>query len=319
MGCSHRTRPNQKMFLFVFLIPLVAELDCSIPRRLSPCNIDRDAIDVFVITHSWSRESDLERATDKLLKSIAISTRCPVWFHLVCAAEECAILSKKLSLFGVQRLNRDVATHRITTTLHDVNLAEIDAKWKFYGNHRLHHSGLQGMVKFYFDELFPSLSRVLYFDTDMLVAGDIQEIYQHAFMHQTKKPWTFAHNNPGICGICGGLFAADLQHIRRLGGTHQLFLAVPAHRRRFGLGDQSMYQSMCYYQNASLFAKLSEEWNRSYCALRDNSSAIVPQFPCYKAAHFNCHFQLSEFDPKVLSIYAADTAFVESMPWGRIV
>lgn len=305
--------------LFAFAVCCSAVLEnCSMPRQLAPCAIDRDAIDVVVVTHSWAREADLERATYKLLKSIALSTMCPVWFHLVCAGDDCHVLSRNLRLFGEQRPHREPALRRITTTLYSVNVAQMATKWKVYGNNRMHHSGLPGLVKFYLDEVFSlSVSRVLCFDTDMLVAGDIQEIYRMAFMSHTDRPYTFAHNSGGPCGICSCLFAVDLDQVRRLGGAHNLFLAVPRANRRFALGDQSLYQSICY-RNATLFGKLGEEWNRSFCQVHDNITATVRRTPCYKAAHFNCHFKLSEFDPRVLSIYAADTAFVEALSWSSI-
>jgi hypothetical protein len=323
-----RSPLNSYMWLLLLAL-LVASASgsglCPFPRPLARCSIGAAThIDVIVVSFDWHRDRDVERATIKFLKSLIMATACAVRLHVVASPANTPALRSALALAGTEVRQLAVpAISPVMFTLYDeFPLAQMAERWRQLtnGTAAMHHSGVSSFFKFYLDEFFPHLDRVIVFDADMLVAEDIQLLYAKAFggggtnmSAASTTVFTFAPDFAGapVCALCGCLVAIKLDELRRLGGAQALLLRVPETKRDFRMGEQGVYASLCRF-SPQYFSAFEDEWNTSFCRTERGRRR---HRRCYAIAHFNCHESMGEFHDLVLGPYKADLLAVEACPW----
>ena len=218
------------------------------------------------------------------IRSILANTQRPeaVSFHLTVGAGESSELTA--SLGGALPPRCEVREFRPTPFLE----AYLDVSG--YAAYVARSSAVMNFSRFYLGEIYPELGKVLYFDPDVIVQGDVAELFALATLERhalaavpvaTFGTWDGGFDPEAMrrrgfdldAPVCNtGVFVADLAKWRRQGLLPALERWMDAHRRSpgdFVYGTQSI-MNLAFHRNVQL---LPPEWN-----LRPlGSDATIPE------------------------------------------
>lgn len=160
-----------------------------------------------------------------MIKSILAQTKCPIWFHFLVAGfpetEAIPSLMESLGAWKIIPLNQSASpkpargSQKLPESFGYVNRTVPGRAAVLYSLHPLpgemvedqakilqlyplaHHAGVPGMAKFFLPEILWQVKRALYLDVDMLLAGDIQDLwaYFQVYFQKDKDLLYFMGNN----------------------------------------------------------------------------------------------------------------------------
>ncbi|GJP31584.1 hypothetical protein CLOM_g14028 [Closterium sp. NIES-68] len=323
------------------IVHVVEDDACVVPgRHVADCRLPRkERVNVMLVSAMWTRESDTRGETEVLLKSLLHGTRCPLHLHFIIAGEPelSAIRAFMAALQATELLpNPSPYTHptRPHAEIGNPSAEDLAAEGYRNGSPReeravvvfsmymlpmeylearttalhlwplAHHSALPGMSKFFTQEMLWQVQRTLYMDADMLVGGDVQDVWElTSAMDQDDDLLLFIGNNhpetaPWRVGrpFCAGLLMLDLQHMRKANFT-QLFVDTLGPFKPKELpnyvedGDQFLYTRVCMLMphRCRLMPRL---WNVAGCSsppfLGFGPKGREANGTCWQNLHFNC-------------------------------
>ncbi|CAI5464826.1 unnamed protein product [Closterium sp. Yama58-4] len=261
-------------FVRIFLIPTVAWLigseefadtervvriigfrpsgPCSLPRPVSNCTVN-ERIHIVLVSAQWDREPFTRDETEVILKSILMSTQCPLFFHFMVSgeAEEWGISDMMEQLGAVPfdavgpvspnlvRHDIDALVDQISYdpnhddkvaddppvgyTIHPIPVCWVRHKAELLGINITHHSGEAGFAKLFLPEILWNVRRAIYLDVDMVAAEDLGALWGY-FKEMDADPdllLFMGDNHPTAYGprsrypFCSCQLIMDLDRLRR--------------------------------------------------------------------------------------------------------
>ncbi|GJP53895.1 hypothetical protein CLOM_g13012 [Closterium sp. NIES-68] len=321
----------------------VAEADaCAVPRPVVACRLPKgQRVELVFVSAMWEREAQTKDETESMLKSLLYGTRCPLHIHFIIAGEpeQSALRSLMASLKATELFPnpspyihpkrrgatvgnpsaKDLAARgysngvpsrqraAVLFSLHYLPMEYVVERAKALHLWPLaHHAGVPGMSKFFMAEILWQVQRAIYLDVDMIVAGDIQDLWDFflSMAHDPDLLYFISNNHPEganarrlLRPYCSCQMVLDLQRMRQANLT-QLFVDTLGPHKPKELadyvedGDQFLFMWTCK-QMPNRCRVLPRLWNVSGCTkplpfLGLTSRGREANGSCWRIVHFNC-------------------------------
>lgn len=307
---------------------------CKLPRELAPCRLrEGERIHLVFVSAMWDREPFTQDETAYILRSILFQTSCKLFVHFLVAGEpEQSLLPPMMDAMGGVRIvpipSRAIATpssrhqratmggYTTQTANHNASvlyaLHAIPTAWVLEQAGTLdlvplaHHAGVPGMCKFFMADILWQVKRAIYLDVDMVVAGDIQDLWGYFAEHERHPELLYfmGNNHPEghnrrrlLRPYCSCQLVMDLSRMRRANMTKMVKKALKGRKPKelktyVEDGDQWLFTWLCK-QYRSLCRILPRMWNVSGCTkpvpfLGLNGKGMQVNGSCWRVVHFNC-------------------------------
>ncbi|CAI5529640.1 unnamed protein product, partial [Closterium sp. Naga37s-1] len=279
--------------------------------------------------------------TETMLKSLLYGTRCPLHIHFIIAGEpeHSALRSLMVTLRATElipnpspyiyptRKNarighptaKDLAARGYSNGVASRQRAAVLFSMHYLPTEYVverakalhlwplaHHAGVPGMSKFFMAEILWQVQRAIYLDVDMIVGGDIQDLWDFflSMAHDPDLLFFISNNHPEganarrlLRPYCSCQMVLDLQRMREANLT-QLFVDTLGPHKPKELadyvedGDQFLFMWTCK-QMPTRCRVLPRLWNVSGCTkplpfLGLTSRGREANGSCWRIVHFNC-------------------------------
>ncbi|CAI5961138.1 unnamed protein product [Closterium sp. NIES-65] len=321
----------------------VAEADaCAVPRPVVPCRLPKgQRVELVFVSAMWEREAQTKDETETMLKSLLYGTRCPLHIHFIIAGEpeQSALRSLMVTLRATELIPnpspyiyptrkgarighptaKDLAARGYSNGVASRQRAAVLFSMHYLPTEYVverakalhlwplaHHAGVPGMSKFFMAEILWQVQRAIYLDVDMIVGGDIQDLWDFflSMAHDPDLLYFISNNHPEganarrlLRPYCSCQMVLDLQRMRKANLT-QLFVDTLGPHKPKELadyvedGDQFLFMWTCK-QMPTRCRVLPRLWNVSGCTkplpfLGLTSRGREANGSCWRIVHFNC-------------------------------
>lgn len=196
-----------------------------------------------------------------------------------------------------------------------------------------HHAGVPGMCKFFMADILWQVKRALYLDVDMLLGGDIQDLWD--FFDEMKQDkqllYWMGNNHPEghnkrrfLRPYCSCQLVLDLERIRKANLTKMLVTALKGRPPKslkdyVEDGDQWLFMWVCK-QFKRICKILPRMWNVSGCSkpvpfLGLGGLGKEANGTCWRIVHFNCMGHVRNKK----GAYNTPKDWIEPVRWARFL
>eukprot|EP00271_Cylindrocystis_brebissonii_P004939 TRINITY_DN16896_c0_g1_i1.p1 TRINITY_DN16896_c0_g1~~TRINITY_DN16896_c0_g1_i1.p1 ORF type:complete len:608 (-),score=56.47 TRINITY_DN16896_c0_g1_i1:670-2493(-) len=333
--------------------------ECKVPRPRQLCKLKpRERIHLVVVSAMWYREPFTQEETHNMLRSVISQTACKLWIHfLVAGHPETSAIPLMMDQIGAYMMlpnpapftlppthNSDTQSNRgyvnattpgdaaVLYSLHFIPTEWVVERAKGLQLYPLaHHAGVPGMCKFFIADILWQVKQALYLDVDMIMAGDIQDLwgYLKEMQEDPEMLYWMGNNHPEghnkrrlLRPFCSCQLVLDLERMRAANVTRMLLTALDGRAPKslkdyVEDGDQWLFSWLCkQYKRACKI--LPRMWNVSGCSkpvpyLGLNARGKEANGSCWRVVHFNCMGHVR----KKKGSYVTPKDWVEPVRWAR--